>query len=361
MARSQGRARCRDLRYEIAAISFATYLIHLVKFLCDSCCQPFISEPLSDCGVDEGIQPLKGVAGDVPLVQAEGELIDVPGKVFRAGVMIDAVETPLHYRPNALNAVRVCRSTGIFPGAVVHTLMAKEQTVHVGKDGVVISVQLRTRLNLPVNFILDGVERSVSDRLGDGSPATFPHPQNGDLPNRATASVEFLPFVLVGFLPADKALINFDDALQFVLAVWIGTRFSKPGEHEPSRLLRDADFLGKLHTTDALTGRDQEVHGVNPFVKRNMAPLENRPRADREVELTGVATVESARAPGDAIPGLALRALRTIRPETGFQVLTGAVFVREKLEQFEGADSGPTHETNCTLFPYGSQVYNSHY
>lgn len=69
--------------------------------------------------------------------------------MLRTGVVVDAVETPLHDGPNTLNAVCVRRSTGVFPGAVVHALMPEEQAVPVGKDGVIVSVQCDPASTLP--------------------------------------------------------------------------------------------------------------------------------------------------------------------------------------------------------------------
>jgi len=89
-----------------------------------------------------------------------------------------------------------------------------------------------------------------------------------------------------------------------------------------------------------------------------MTALEDRIGSDGEVELTGIAAVEPTSAAGDAIPGFALRALRTIRPQPGFQVLTCGLFIREKLKQFESANSGPAH-TKDILVGSMSEAYTT--
>ena len=53
-------------------------------------------------------------------------------------------------------------------------------------------------------------------------------------------------------------------------------------QDEPSRLLRNPDFLRQLQAGNALAGRDQQIHRVNPLVQRDMAALENGSRPHRK-------------------------------------------------------------------------------
>src|SRR5579862_3838019 len=109
-------------------------------------------------------------------------------------------------------------------------------------------------------------------------------------------------------------------------------------QNKPSGLLSDADFLGKLHRRNPLAGSNEKIHRINPFVKRNMRPLENRSRPHSEVELTGVAAVVSGLPRRDALAAFALRALHAIGPQTALKINTGAGFIRERLEQLECAN-----------------------
>ena len=92
------------------------------------------------------------------------------------------------------------------------------------------------------------------------------------------------------------------------LLEFVAARLAEPTEHEPCRLLCDADFLGELHATDTLARGHQEVHRIDPLVQRDMRPFEDRSGADREVFLALVAAVEPAFASRDPLPESAERA-----------------------------------------------------
>ena len=79
--------------------------------------------------IHEAVQTLQGVPLHVPFVQTESELVNVTAQMLRAGVMIDAVNPALHYRPNAFDAVGVDAVPGILTRTVVHRLMVKGLTI----------------------------------------------------------------------------------------------------------------------------------------------------------------------------------------------------------------------------------------
>ena len=57
------------------------------------------------------------------IVQAEGKLVNVPGDVLWAGMVVDTVNTTLHHGPDALHAVRGHTLAGILTRAVVDRLV----------------------------------------------------------------------------------------------------------------------------------------------------------------------------------------------------------------------------------------------
>jgi hypothetical protein len=59
----------------------------------------------------------------IAVIQTKGELLNIPVKVLRAGVMIDPMQTTLQYRPNAFNAVCIHAGTGILTVSVVDRIM----------------------------------------------------------------------------------------------------------------------------------------------------------------------------------------------------------------------------------------------
>jgi len=97
-----------------------------------SCCQRLVGNATSSRRHDEAIQPLKGLALHVAVIQAEGELVDVAAKVLAAGVVIDANDAPFHDRENAFNAVRGDVATHVFARSVVDRIMAEEQSADPG-------------------------------------------------------------------------------------------------------------------------------------------------------------------------------------------------------------------------------------
>lgn len=206
-------------------------------------------------------------------------------------------------------------------------------------------------MDLPV----DGIKGSDRRDLRIGPSAALSHPEHGSFANRAASRVEFLPFVLVRFLSTNEAFINLDNAAQFVQSptrTSTATRFTQAPQDEPRAFLSYADLFRQLHRRDSLPRRDEQIHGVDPLVKRNVGPLENRSRADGEVQLASVAAVVSSLPHGDAGRRFALRTKRASGPETAFEVFPRRLFVRENLEQLESADSGLGHLFPLHLRPF---------
>ncbi len=56
-------------------------------------------------------------------VQAEGKLVNVPGDVLWAGMVVDTVDTELHHGPDALHAVSGHTLAGLLTCAVVDRLV----------------------------------------------------------------------------------------------------------------------------------------------------------------------------------------------------------------------------------------------
>ena len=69
-----------------------------------SCREPLVCEALAASGIDERVEPRQRVIFHVPFVQPKRELIDIAEQVFLARVMINAMQSALQDRPNALDA-----------------------------------------------------------------------------------------------------------------------------------------------------------------------------------------------------------------------------------------------------------------
>src|SRR5579859_2065621 len=309
--------------------------------------EPLVREALSGDSIDETIQPQRRMASDVALVQTERELIDVAVKVLSARVMVDSVKPTLQDGPDALNAVgRDCPAREL-SRAVVHCLVVKEQAVKIAVCPELIGVDRGPGFNYAVDFVLYGVDVGRLYNLGEGTAPTLAHPQDGSLTDATASRIQFFVLVLVPLFPADESLVDLDHAAQFLELP--ATCLPQASQDEPRAFLGDADLFCQLHRRDALTGCNEQIHRVDPLVQRDMGALENRSRANREIELASVASVVPGLARRDPLSSLAGRAYRTVGPETALQVHARRFFVREQLEELEGADSRFAHSISGAL------------
>lgn len=287
--------------------------------------------------------------GHVAVVEAERELADVAVQMLRAGVVIDTMDAALHDRPHAFDPVGVNTVADVFARAVVDALVGVEQPVEPEVSAVLVRVERRAGLNVAVDRPVKGVGRRVGDHASLGASASLSHPQHGSLADRAAPGIELLALVLVGFLTANIHLVDFDDAAQH--AGVIAARLAEPLKHEPRGLLRDPDLLRQLHRRDALAGRDQQIHGVEPLMERDVGPLENGRGADGEVRLTGVTAVEAALTRGDPLGLVTGRADGTFRPPLALHVDPRGFSVGEHLEKLERGDGGLAHRSYSEVTP----------
>ena len=303
--------------------------------------QPLVRETFSARVVDETIQPLEGVPLYIAIVQAEGELIDVALQVLRAGVMVDAMQPALQDGPYALNAVGRDWPAREFASPVVYCVMVEEQSTEIVVRSVLIGVDLGADFNRAMDFVLDSAKGRVRYDHGHSLTTTRAQAKDGGLTYGATARVELFPLVLIALFSADERLVNLDGALE--LCQLRTTCLAQASQNEPRGFLGDADLFGQLKRRDALAGRNEQIHGIDPLVQRDMRTLKNRARTNGEIELAGVAAMEAVFARGEPIPRVASRTDRAVGPEPIFQIRARGFFVRDKLEKLKRADCAFAH------------------
>src|SRR5262249_46393565 len=90
---------------------------------------------------------------------------------------------------------------------------------------------------------------------------------------------------LVRLFAADVRLVGLNDPALATerAALRRGHGFPDTMAHEPSRLVGDAEHAGDLKRGHAFLAGGDQVRGQEPFVKRDMRTLENRPGANREL------------------------------------------------------------------------------
>ena len=264
--------------------------------------------------------------------------------------MIDAIHSALEHSPDALNAVRADAILAVLSGSVVDAIVTKEQTIKADIPRGFVTEDRRANFDVGMNCGLDGKGVRRAHWHSYGTSTALPDAQHGGFADAATASPQFLVLVLIGFLAADVALVCLNNAAQFV-NVFIGAaRLAQTLQHKPCRLLGNANLFRQLQARDALPSGYEQVHGIEPLVQRNMAALEDRSCADREVKGTGIAAIEANLGLlADAFTALALRAERAIGPEARFQIDPRRLGGREHLEKMEGADRGFTHRLRILL------------
>ena len=309
-----------------------------------SCDQVLVGEAATERRAEQAGEAVKRVAADITVTEPKGELADIAVQVLRRGVVIDAVNAALENREHALDAVRGDIAPDILASAVIDALVLVEQPADAVVDRALVCVDRRAYLNVPIDKSdrVPPADRRLHFRLYSSG---FARPTGDDrhLADATPAKAEPLVLVLRGLFPADVAFVDFDYASQFGGVV--ATSFAETPEHKPRGLLCDAYLLSQLKAADALSARDQQIHGVEPLVQRHLRALKYRSGANGEDNQIGVAAIKSGplRIRPDALALAAGWAARTFRPALPLKVEAGGFVVGEALEQIEGADCGLAH------------------
>lgn len=94
-----------------------------------SCDEFLVGKAFLGAGDDEAIQPFQCGDFDVAIVEPERKFVHIPIQVFRAGMVVDAMQPAFHHSPNALYAVRGNAAAHIFTGAMVDAGAVEKQPV----------------------------------------------------------------------------------------------------------------------------------------------------------------------------------------------------------------------------------------
>jgi serine/threonine protein kinase len=304
--------------------------------------QPRIGETLAVNCLDKAVEPVQRMPFHVALVEAKSKLVHVAVQMLRAGVMVDAMHSSLHDGPNAFNPVRVDRSALVLASRMSHGVVVEKEAADPAIAGSLICHKVRANFDVLHNRALQRFLVSAGDGMSDYPAAALSESYDGNLADRAAPSIQLFGFVLVAFLAAEESLIHFDDSLQF--RQFSTASLTQAVDHEPCRLLLYADFLGDLHGRYTLAGSDEQIHRIEPFVERDVRPLEDRASTDRKIKLALVAAVKASLARRDAVLTGTGWAGYAFGPETGLKVDSGGFLIRKHLKKLESADRGSAHE-----------------
>ena len=310
-----------------------------------SCGQPFVSQPLSADGSNHAVQPLGCVVLYVALIQPPCKFIGIAANMLGADVVEGSINSPLENGPNRFDAVSGSDSTRVLASGMIDGFMLEKQAVKIREHNAIIGIELRPKFDVVVNLGCDGLHGAFIHRGKDGATVTFAHSKHGGFADSTTASFQLFVLMLVPFLAADETLVKFHDALQ-LCELWASASLTYPMENEPCALLRDADLLRRLHRTDALTSSNEQVHGIEPLVQRDMGTLKDGSRSDGEINLTGIAAIEATLAGSHSLASLASWTDSTIGPKPRFQIDPCGLRIGKHLKQLERADCAFTHALN---------------
>lgn len=310
-----------------------------------SCGQPFISQTLSADGSDHAVQPFGCVVLYVALIQSPCKFISIAANVLRADVVEGAVNSPLENSPNGFNAVSGSHSPRVFASGMIDGFMLEKQSVKIREHKAVIGIELRSKFDVVVNLGCDGLHGAFIHRGKDGATVTFAHSKHSSFADSTTSSFQLFVLMLVPFLAADETLVKFHDALQ-LCELRATASLTYPMENEPCALLCDSNLFRQLQRTDALTGSNQQVHGIQPLVKRDMGTLKDGSRSDGEVQLAGIAAVVPTLTGSHSLAGFASWTGSTIGPKPRFQIEPSRLRIGEHLKQLERADCAFAHALN---------------
>ena len=150
-----------------------------------------------------------------------------------------------------------------------------------------------------------------------------------------TASKRHL--VHVSRLTTDEGFVNFNMSAQLAACLIILQRKSESLEHEPCRLLRDADSSVNLPRANAVLAVSQHPHRTQPLVETDSGVLKNRSDLDRKLRLwmASLALPQSALWHVRNLIRSAVRAHnRAIWPATLNQIVNAVVGIREVNDGF---------------------------
>ena len=261
------------------------------------------------------------------VVETKDLLIEVRIKVKRLNRNIRSLQSPLQQTPEVFDALRVYLAAHIFLH-VIHRLMdIKVSRIQTLIAEVLISVDLRSETNVLQNLVLQSLTLCIGDdHCANLAAVARPHTHYDSFLIAVHVSDTTLRVHVTSFSP-DVSLINFNGVFS------VPTEFSLPGlhhladavQHEPSRLLGNADCPGHLVARDAVFAVGHHPKGNHPLIESDGAVLEDCPYLEGELLLAGVAVPD--------FPGL----------DEGMLLLTasGAGYDPARPPQIEGVLEGP--------------------
>ena len=180
---------------------------------------------------------------------------------------LDAVFKP---RPKALSDVDVMDTINPLVGRMVDGAVVVTEPRDFSVGGKLVGADSRAGLDVLQDVPLQGLALHVRDYAGHYVAAAFDHSKHYRLARRATAALAArTPSTDIGF-------VRFDVPAKRRIAVNLGHVFANFVSHAPSRLVSHAKLALEFLRWNAMPGRGEQIHGIEPFLERRARSLEGR-------------------------------------------------------------------------------------
>lgn len=267
-----------------------------------------------------------------PFVVVSPDLIAAGVQVLRADGVERADDAALENREVTLDGVRMNVSAHVFANLMVHGLMAQNPRLNGAHRALAIgyNVDVLRVLKLLSDDRLKRLAVHGRDMERAHAAVTLYQREHALFAHAATALMQALAGVLVLFLAAYVGRIRLNRAAaRAEQAGGVLHGFADTVRHEPRRLIRHTEHALQLLGANALLAGRHELHGLKPYVQRDLGALEDGPDRDRKLA-AAVLALEQARTVGLALKAVvirayhaAMRAYRTVRPADILKPLAG--------------------------------------
>jgi len=171
--------------------------------------------------------------------------------------------------PEAFDGVGVDFAAHVFLRPMIDRIVIEAVPANAGVCAPFVRTDFRAAFDVFKNVRMQGFGPGIGDDPRHHVTIALDHAENNGLVDLPSAPTEFVA-------PANVSFVNFDVARQPIVAVDLRHIFAKFMAHAPRRLVRHAKLPLKLFSRDAMAGRSEQIHGVEPLLKRRAGALKRR-------------------------------------------------------------------------------------
>ena len=254
----------------------------------------------------EAIGIVKRILFRSTVVESKHLFVEVAVKMERLYSNVGSSQGALKQRPEVIQSLGVYLPSDVFLRMVnylVDKVVAKMIVPYCG-----IGVDLTTAMYAVQNFVLQSLSLNVRDDLRANLPKiAVKHPEHGSLAYISIAPHLLAPPLVVSCLAALVHLIGVRSYKGFIAFDWptlspselettfISHSFTDTMQHEPCRVLANAESLSKFIATNSILAVSQHPKRNHPLIKSKRGVFHDSSHLDRELLLADVAEPETAR------------------------------------------------------------------